>query len=1328
MSYDPNKPSEYDGIFRQASDETGVPYEYLRKLGFNESSFNPKAQSKTGPRGMMQFTKRTAINLGLNATDGDDDERLDPVKAVPAAARHLKELADKYDGDWLKASLAYNQGEGPGGRPQLEAYDKGDFSAISEEGRTYMRKLMDVAESPKKSDFEAFGGITETGKGLSSDQVFGDLGNAQATIGKGYVKQESVNVAGVEQPAPQVPYAKSYWDQYGERIGEVEEGGAFRKTKESVVSNIHNSTIGQVGMHMFDGNYDMVSSFLTPEAMKMYRPTREQLEQIAAKVPAEYMQAAIDRLGDNQDVELAIKSTLENYQKDAEAAGAGWAAQVTGGIAGAAFDPLTYTPMAGAAKGAKLLNKALVVGSQSAGLGMLSEGLRTNISGGEADYAGSALGGFIFGAGMSAVADGLSASLKGFRPDASPVNEFYGPNARLEARETARNAGSQDMSRIGTDQMDGLQWQTARDGSEFALHPLEDGAIILRDGTIVSDSNPINSKLVDDFVALNEPERAAKGLKLGDYSEIGLTVLRSKDKDVLTIGSDLLRSPTGGETGSKGKYGATASDIHQRLRQTDTRVYNELDDALTNARKKAPQTFQGMSKEAALLDIQKRAALAVEKPELYAKLTPEEKAVADIFKNHLGTKEDMLMNPAMFGDIRAKSILTSTRHSGKYIPNVYDDTIVSGFRAKYGREGLQEGIARSWLAAAKSRPEVMTRAKEFIMEANKLKSVNDVTDEMVEKLARDKAYGISHSDDFAASHMVDDTFAGEGLQGIENNNFLEARNPFDSDLPIKMPDGMEFSVNDLRDFDMTRVLPAYDRRVNGDIAIMGGSGKTTAELKDEIAKLKKKAQSSQNGQLKAEVAALQDTVKLLTGRARRDPDGIFGTMLRSMSDLGFFAKNAYMGVMNLTETAGMIAKGNLRATLHGIPVVRDLAFRTKAVSGGELRDIHAALFGKELDNLIRPRRQDIVDALRRNTNSSDWLTATVGTIKYGTQELSARSPLTRLIHGTSNYILDAARQGMMGDIAHAALTGSRSKWGQKGFLKSASITDEQYARVQALFKDHAKKGPNGQYVIHDKAAFTADPRAMDLWRMADQLADETILRPHTVSNSVTKQHGAAVAMAMQFKNFTLRSINGRFVRSLMMASKNHRAVDQALTTVISLGLSAGYYVMQAHAKAASLPEGQRDSYLQRALTDNMIMYASISRASHGVSGPLGLVNLAGGLVGQDWAKMVRSSVLPKETPERDPNKPMTSRELLGAFGGNVMEQVPGAGYVANAAAAGYNAAGLLTAPDLPTELDYRTGVYNSMKELVPNDPLTQQILLQIFNAEGIHLKERPKPQ
>ncbi|QOV07259.1 hypothetical protein DLINEEME_00005 [Klebsiella phage 066042] len=38
-----------------------------------------------------------------------------------------------------------------------------------------------------------------------------------------------------------------------------------------------------------------------------------------------------------------------------------------------------------------------------------------------------------------------------------------------------------------------------------------------------------------------------------------------------------------------------------------------------------------------------------------------------------------------------------------------------------------------------------------------------------------------------------------------------------------------------------------------------------------------------------------------------------------------------------------------------------------------------------------------------------------------------------------------------------------------------------------------------------------------------------------------------------------------------------------------------------------------------------------------------------------------------------------------------------------------------------------TGLMNSTKELVPNDPLTQQLVMKIYEANGVTIKQQPKP-
>ena len=1315
--YDKNVPSEYDGLFQKATDATGVSYDLLRKVAWTESRFVPTAKSKTGPLGMMQFTKATAKAMGLRVTDGPDDDRLNPELAINAAAKHLAELVRKFDGDELKAALAYNQGEGHLGNPQLEAYSKGDFASISEEGRNYMRNLLDVAKSPMAGQLETFGGITPKGKGIPAEVGLAGIGHSQK-VTRELPESTSFDVKGIEQEAPAKPFAKDFWETHGETLDEYNNRSTFFGFKNAAEAELSNSVAGMAfRAGRLDNGFDVFKDTITPTRWNSHIWTPEELEKIRKEVknPA-YINVVTG--GSPENLDDLIKMANENFEADSRAAEAGLGAKLSAGVIGAGVDPLSYVPMVGVTgKGFKLINKALVVGAESAALNVASEGLRTSVAGGDADYAGAALGGFVFGAGMSAISDAVAAGLKRSKPEAEFDNEFIGPMMRLEARETARNANSTDLSRMNTENM---KFEGEHNGVPYEELPTERGAVVLHDGSVLSASNPINPKTLKEFSEV-DPEKAARGIKLAGFTEIGLKTLGSDDADIRRVAIDLVRSPTGMQSGASGKFGATASDIHERLHCTDQRTYNDLYKAMSDAMKDPEFSTGGakMSREEARYTIYRRAALAIERPELQKALTPSERIVMYIIKRHFDTKRELMENPAIFGNTKAVSIFPESRHKGTYVPHVYDRHAKALMIQRYGAEGLQEGIARSWMNSYVSRPEVKARVDEMLKEVH---GVNEVTPEMVEKYAMDKAYGISHSDQFTNSSIIEENI--EGLVGIENNSFLEARNLFDSDLSITMPDGQQFSVNDLRDFDMFRIMPAYDRRINGDIAIMGSTGKTTKELKDEILALKAKAEG--DGKKTGEVHALMDTVKILTGRARRNQDTVWETALRSINDLGFFAKNAYMGAQNITEISGMIVTGNVRALGHGIPILRDILYKSKPVSAKELKELHASLFGKEVDQLIRPKRADIVQRLREATDTGPAVANIVGTLKYSTQELAARSPWTMMLNGTTNYLLDAARQGMLGDIISATLTGKTTRWEKEGFLRGASVTPEQMAGIKSLIKEHMVRGEDGKFTVKDKQAFSMDPRAMDLWRLADKVADEAMLRPHKVSLQDSHAFGALGKMVMQFKSFTIKSLNSKFLRTFYDGYKNNRAIDAALSIITSMGLAGGFYAMAVHVKAYGMPKEKRKEYLERALDPIMIAHAALSRSSQ-LGAPLAMVDLIGGVLGFESSKMARSTILPKDTmKERDPNKPYTSREVIGDMGSNILEQMPSAGFVANVGATLMNAAGVVNSPNKATEQDFMTGLMNSTKELVPNDPLTQQLVLKIYEANGVNLRERRK--
>lgn len=102
----------YTRYIIRAAQKYGMDPLFLTAVMYQESHFNPLAQSRTGVRGLMQLTQDTADLLGLKS-------RLDPRQSIYGGARYLKFLWEKMENSevtgwnrWLFALAAYNQGLG----------------------------------------------------------------------------------------------------------------------------------------------------------------------------------------------------------------------------------------------------------------------------------------------------------------------------------------------------------------------------------------------------------------------------------------------------------------------------------------------------------------------------------------------------------------------------------------------------------------------------------------------------------------------------------------------------------------------------------------------------------------------------------------------------------------------------------------------------------------------------------------------------------------------------------------------------------------------------------------------------------------------------------------------------------------------------------------------------------------------------------------------------------------------------------------------------------------------------------------------------------------
>ena len=100
---------EWVNLFKEAASQTDQHWTLLAAISYQESHWDPKAISKTGVRGLMMLTQKTAKEVGIT-------KRTDPKQSVMGGSIYFQSLLERFpesvprqDKLWM-AIAAYNLG------------------------------------------------------------------------------------------------------------------------------------------------------------------------------------------------------------------------------------------------------------------------------------------------------------------------------------------------------------------------------------------------------------------------------------------------------------------------------------------------------------------------------------------------------------------------------------------------------------------------------------------------------------------------------------------------------------------------------------------------------------------------------------------------------------------------------------------------------------------------------------------------------------------------------------------------------------------------------------------------------------------------------------------------------------------------------------------------------------------------------------------------------------------------------------------------------------------------------------------------------------------
>ena len=438
--------------------------------------------------------------------------------------------------------------------------------------------------------------------------------------------------------------------------------------------------------------------------------------------------------------------------------------------------------------------------------------------------------------------------------------------------------------------------------------------------------------------------------------------------------------------------------------------------------------------------------------------------------------------------------------------------------------------------------------------------------------AHDWAYGVTDQD-ISNIHSFD-----KGDAGL---TFFRQRFPMDTSGEMATDKGLKFSFdNNLRSYDLDRFTPGILNRFAGEAAFLNkfpekGSYDTwrqTVEQTHYGSALDNKHTTGVTEADKArELKALDQAVAMLRGTRPADetPNKVrlFTNLLRKMS---YNQNGANMGWNQVGEIGGALGYSGFRSAMHVLPALNHLV--TGLLKGTDhvnaINDVTRHVFGQNV---------------ARDVWKTDWTSRTwhdlVGSssawrhmdkLESGVNYMGKIVSTFNMMPRITDWMVTGARSEVIADSVEWAagkeFSKLRNPFSQKK-LDAAGVDSATAAKIREDILKYTEFDSKGNMTRMDVEKWQQEsPGAFAKWRFLLDNQSMRTVQQTTIGNTayLTSAHGYSTFMKMlfQFKDFSLKAINGSTLRAL-----THREIDDVVSMVGSMAANTAVYAGLTAAKS-----------------------------------------------------------------------------------------------------------------------------------------------------------------